>query len=528
MIVLVGPGIMPIPPPGWGAVEIVLWEYYQELTKQGHEVVIVNPLRTSPYDQQPNTPYSIALIQEINALSADIVHIHYDCLHYILPCLTCPRLYITSHYPYIGNAEKYGGYHEVFHALCHNEHHSIMAISMKDYHIFKAYALHPEKVLYTPNGSSPISPLDRPGLYLDKSIYVAKVEPRKKQHLYCCIPNIDFYGKCDDTFRTLSCYKGEKEHGEMVLLMREYGSLVLLSDGESDPLVIKEALMAGIPVVTNRYSGMDPMPFVDIIPDEQLHDMAYVAGVIEKSRAKDRTGIREYASRFSWEKVVRNYAGLLSTIIPIGPNCKVAQTLQDMKVRKASFPWDWLRDTSVRDIIDVVKQESFDVRTWNKFQTMEYSMPHDYKEDIHNKHELLFEGGDLFSKYERRFKRFFEKIKGPCYFVRFGDGTDLQELQALVPHAIIIHIPDGEPDLDTQEKIRSATHCTQDRYSAFLRDIVVHIIEKDAFPIHSNQLIERFNAKDIFTESRLYDKPALLSFLFWRMKEMTGIEYPLH
>jgi len=310
MIVLVGPGIMPIPPPGWGAVEIVLWDYYQELTKQGHEVVIVNPLRTSPYDQQPNTPYSRALIQEINALSADIVHIHYDCLHYILPFLTCPRLYITSHYPYIGNTEKYGEYHEVFHALCHNERHSIMAISTKDYHMFKAYALHPEKVYYTPNGSSPIPPLDRPGLHLNKSMYVAKVEPRKKQHVYASIP-LDFYGKCDDGFRELSCYKGEKEHGEMVLLMREYGSLVLLSDGESDPLVIKEALMAGIPVVTNRHSGMESMPFVDIIPDERLHDMAYVADVIEKSRDKDRTGIREYASRYSWEKVVRDYSKII-------------------------------------------------------------------------------------------------------------------------------------------------------------------------------------------------------------------------
>ena len=311
MIVLVGPGIMPIPPPGWGAVEILIGEYYQELTAQGHHVVIVNPLRTSPYDQQPHTAYSKALIQEINGLAADVVHVHYDCLHYILPYLTCPRLYITSHFPYIGSVEKYGGYHEVFHALCHNERHSIMAISTKDYDIFKAYALHPEKVYYTPNGSSPIPPLDRSGLYPDKSIYVAKVEPRKKQHLYCCIPNLDFYGKCDDTFRTLPCYKGEKEHGDMVNLMREYGSLVLLSDGESDPLVIKEALMSGIPVVTNRYSGMEPMPFVDIIPDDRLHDMDYVADVIEQSRSKDRAGIREYASRFSWKKVVCDYNEIL-------------------------------------------------------------------------------------------------------------------------------------------------------------------------------------------------------------------------
>ena len=39
---IIGPGIMPIPPTGWGAVEILIWDYYQELTKLGHEVQIIN------------------------------------------------------------------------------------------------------------------------------------------------------------------------------------------------------------------------------------------------------------------------------------------------------------------------------------------------------------------------------------------------------------------------------------------------------------------------------------------------------
>jgi hypothetical protein len=41
-ICLIGPGIMSIPPPGWGAVEILIWDYYQALTRLGHEVQIVN------------------------------------------------------------------------------------------------------------------------------------------------------------------------------------------------------------------------------------------------------------------------------------------------------------------------------------------------------------------------------------------------------------------------------------------------------------------------------------------------------
>ena len=39
-IAIVGPGIMPIPPTGWGAVEILIWDQKLALEKLGHEVKI--------------------------------------------------------------------------------------------------------------------------------------------------------------------------------------------------------------------------------------------------------------------------------------------------------------------------------------------------------------------------------------------------------------------------------------------------------------------------------------------------------
>ena len=51
-IAQVGPGIMPIPPNGWGAVEMLIWDYYQILTEQGHDVEIINtPHRTEILDE---------------------------------------------------------------------------------------------------------------------------------------------------------------------------------------------------------------------------------------------------------------------------------------------------------------------------------------------------------------------------------------------------------------------------------------------------------------------------------------------
>ena len=60
-ISIVGPGIMPIPPTGWGAVEILIWDQKLALEELGHEVQIVN------------TASGIEILKEINELS--LIHI---------------------------------------------------------------------------------------------------------------------------------------------------------------------------------------------------------------------------------------------------------------------------------------------------------------------------------------------------------------------------------------------------------------------------------------------------------------------
>ena len=65
-ICIVGPGIMPIPPTGWGAVEIIIWDYKQILEKLGHEVIIVNT-------RDPRE-----IINTCNSHSPDVIHVQYD------------------------------------------------------------------------------------------------------------------------------------------------------------------------------------------------------------------------------------------------------------------------------------------------------------------------------------------------------------------------------------------------------------------------------------------------------------------
>ena len=93
-ISIIGPGIMPIPPTGWGAVEILIWDYYEELKKLGHEVQIVN---TQNFQQ---------IVDEVNSFNPDFVHLQYDDHYPVLDWISCPNKAATSHFGYL---EEYSG-----------------------------------------------------------------------------------------------------------------------------------------------------------------------------------------------------------------------------------------------------------------------------------------------------------------------------------------------------------------------------------------------------------------------------------
>jgi hypothetical protein len=94
-ISIIGPGIMPIPPTGWGAVEILIWDSKNALESLGHEIQIVN-------NQNPSQ-----IISEINSFIPDFVHIQYDDFIGLYPYIQYPKA-ITSHFGYLERPEMFG------------------------------------------------------------------------------------------------------------------------------------------------------------------------------------------------------------------------------------------------------------------------------------------------------------------------------------------------------------------------------------------------------------------------------------
>jgi len=301
-IVLVGPGIMPIPPTGWGAVEILIWDTKNALEKLGHKVHIVN------------TKDGRQIIEEINNFRPDFVHVHYDEFVPIIPYIQYPNA-ITSHFGYLERPELFNGYVNILNAFTQIKP-NVFCLSEGIKNVYKVMSGIPsERLFVTPNGvdTAKFRTVEEPK-YPDRSIYLAKIDYRKRQHLFQGINSLWFAGNnADPRFNVNKNYLGEWSKDVLHQELTEYGNLVLLSDGEAHPLVCMEALAAGLGVVVCEWgkANLDTdKEFITVIPEAKINDLKYVEDAIIKNREysiSHREEILEYSKEFDWVSVIKNH-----------------------------------------------------------------------------------------------------------------------------------------------------------------------------------------------------------------------------
>ena len=311
-IALIGPGIMTIPPVGWGAVESLIWDYALELDELGYEGTIIN---TPDWDE---------IISYLKEDVYDFVHLHYDVFHPIMDRIAeetnIKKLAISSHYPYIDqpNMHRRDGYDRTFDWIVKNKKYYVFCVSKKDYETFKNAGADESKLVLSENGANHKSFVyNKEALKPDRSLYLGQIHPRKGQCFYQGINSIDFVGPIGDVsnFDVNRNYLGEWSKKEVYEKITEYANLVLLSSGENGtPLVVKEAMIGGLGVVVSKYAAHDlpdNLPYVTIISDDKLQDISYVEEKIKENREVSinmRDEIRQFAlDNFSWESLVKLY-----------------------------------------------------------------------------------------------------------------------------------------------------------------------------------------------------------------------------
>ena len=304
-ISIVGPGIMPIPPTGWGAVEILIWDQKLALEELGHEVQIVN------------VASGLEILKEINSFRPDFVHVQYDDFVELCPYIQYPNA-ITSHFGYLEQPNRWDYYGPRVASKFAQIKPNIFCLSpgIKDVYE-KEMGIPSDQLFVTPNGVNVDKfKFDKLPLTDDmpKSIYLAKIDYRKRQHMFQSIQSLWYAGNnADPRFDTSNNYLGEWSKETLYNDLTRYGNLVLLSDGEAHPLVCLEAFAAGLGVVISQWAAANldlDKDFITVIPEDKINDMEFIDTELVKNRyysINHRPEIREYAESFSWTKVVEKY-----------------------------------------------------------------------------------------------------------------------------------------------------------------------------------------------------------------------------
>ena len=301
-ISIIGPGLMPIPPKGWGAVESLIWDMANALKDLGQEVQIINTT-------DPNK-----VLAAIKEFDPDFVHINYDDFIVLYPHIDKPKA-MTSHFGYLERPDMMNGYVNIFNKFQEMKP-NVFCLSEGIKNIYKVFSNFPEEKLFvTPNGVNvdAFNFKEEPA-HPHRSMYLAKVDYRKRQHLFQNIDSLWFAGNIvDERYDTKNNYLGEWTKDKLYEELTDYGNLVLLSDGEAHSLVIMEAFAAGLGVVISEYARANldlDKKFITLIPEKKIKDIDYVEGQIIRNREysiKHRDEIREYGKQFAWKKMLKEH-----------------------------------------------------------------------------------------------------------------------------------------------------------------------------------------------------------------------------
>lgn len=311
-ICLIAPGIMPIPPDRWGAVEMMLWDYYQILLKQ-HYVEIIN------------TPDKSEIVSRVNNGCFDAVHLHYDVFVDLLPSFKCAVKIFSSHYPYINNIDRYqiDGYDKLIKSITDNKDFYIFASSQNDINTFVSLGADIDRTYLSKLGIMSDSYNFEESPTYDRTLCFSQIVDRKRQSSIQDCSSIDFYGRLDDPYFSSKNYKGEAGRAFLNNEITKYSNFILVSSCENTtPLVVKEALVCGLGVVVTETVAVEldtSLDFISIIPENMVNNNTYVESVLEKNRAISRvkrSEIREYAlSNFDLKNILKSYIKKIQSIL---------------------------------------------------------------------------------------------------------------------------------------------------------------------------------------------------------------------
>jgi glycosyltransferase involved in cell wall biosynthesis len=296
---LVASGKIPIPPPGWGAVELVIWHTKLAMEARGWTVDILNANRKW-------VPW-LLLMRWLRGRRYDWVYVHNE--------MACPG--VARLEPLLGYRQvalSHSGFDDPaeipttkwFRKLSACRRHVVLTSELRE-HLTADPA---NRVVAIPNGVG-VERFRQHAEGNGRAICLGQIGVRKRQATLAALvrPEIlDFVGPLDPKapveahLPPEASWLGTWTREQVATEIGRYSALVLISESEAQPLVCIEALACGLSVVGSPAAlrGLDlSQPFVTLV--ERDEDVAAAVRNAVRGNPSVRDLARTYArENFAW------------------------------------------------------------------------------------------------------------------------------------------------------------------------------------------------------------------------------------
>ncbi|MEI7577403.1 MAG: glycosyltransferase [Armatimonadota bacterium] len=304
-IIFVAHGNEPIPPNGWGAVEQVIWQYTIRLRALGHEVILVNKKRWGAIF----TTIWYCLTKRI-----DVVHCHSEKpIQVLATVLRRPLVVSTVHHPLNSDSLDKSEL-KALRRCNHAPYHLILRADIAN--LIKKR--NPSAICAVlPNGVE-VHEFQTNLVGNGKAVCIGRIQARKRQDdvarilapsgIICDIIGPD-YGEIEPSPELKERMIGSWDRDMIHQRLCEYSCLILLSTSEGQPLVVVEALAAGLPVVISSActGNLDlSQPFIHLVESDDQLIPAVTKAIAQRDEMTAQ--IRRYAEEnFDYDSLVQRY-----------------------------------------------------------------------------------------------------------------------------------------------------------------------------------------------------------------------------
>lgn len=306
----IGHGRLPIPPTAHGAVEDIIWNYKFHCEKLGHEFLVVNKRSGS------------GAMQDAFEFDPDVIHVHDESkVDYLLDWPWNIKI-VTTHDPTF--FEKPNPFLKRF-VEGNFQIGYLSALQCVEFSL--VHGVDPKRMMWCPSGArADLIRFSEAPKHPDRMICLGMIEQRKRQNLLLDFPFVQCVGPIAtyDPIVTTGLTFESWTRQDVCERLTDYAALVLLSKSEAAPLVVMEALMAGLDVIVSEAASANldrNQPFVHVLDEGTINNPYLLRVTLENilKTPKDRAAVRKYAeTHHNWSVIAERYVSMLTGLLRYG------------------------------------------------------------------------------------------------------------------------------------------------------------------------------------------------------------------